>query len=158
MELLKKKMGFQGVIVSDALTMGGFRGWYPSALESEIQSFAAGMDVMLWPSYDYMDELEKRITSGEIPVERLDDAVSRVWALKERLGILHRLRPLLQPLTMKKRAFAASTAKRICEAAVTLVRDRQGALPLRLRRDKKLCSGRGRRRAGANPGRTARRS
>ena len=75
--LLKDEMGFKGVIVSDAMTMGGFRGWYPSRMEGEIQSFLAGVDVLLWPSYEYLDEVEKRIQEGRIPMERLDDAVAR---------------------------------------------------------------------------------
>jgi beta-N-acetylhexosaminidase len=93
---------------------------------------------MLWPSYGYMDELEKRITLGEIPVERLDEAAGRVWALKKRLGILSRDRPLLRKRTIRERAFAASTARKICEGAVTLVRDRKKTLPLRPVRDRKL--------------------
>ena len=51
--LLKNEMGFKGVIVSDAMVMGGFRDWYPDQLEGEIQSFLAGVDLMLWPSYSF---------------------------------------------------------------------------------------------------------
>jgi len=42
--LLKGELGFNGVIVSDAMVMGGFRGWYDNQLEGEIQSFLAGVD------------------------------------------------------------------------------------------------------------------
>jgi len=137
-DLLKGRMSFRGVIVSDALTMGGFRGWYPTQLESEIQAFVAGTDVMLWPSHAYLDELERRITSGQIPVERLDDAVSRIWALKGRLGILQDDRPLFRTLTGEEAAFAGSTARNVCEQAVTLVRDRRQMLPLSPARQNKV--------------------
>lgn len=136
--LLKGEMGFKGVVVSDALTMGGFGGYFPTRLEGEIQSFAAGVDILLWPSYEFMDTLEARINRGEISMARLDDAVQRVWALKERFGILDRHRPLLATLTAADKKQAEEAATAICDAAVTLVRDRTQALPLRLATDKKI--------------------
>src|SRR5690606_16334650 len=79
--LLKEQLGFQGVVVSDALIMGGFSGWYEPT-RAELECFKAGTDVLLWPSLDYFDNMEKAIERGEISMERLDDAVSRVWAMK----------------------------------------------------------------------------
>ncbi|MES1160949.1 MAG: glycoside hydrolase family 3 N-terminal domain-containing protein, partial [Bacteroidota bacterium] len=52
-DLLKGQMGFRGVVVSDAMVMGGFRGYFDSPLEGQVQSFLAGVDVLLWPSYAY---------------------------------------------------------------------------------------------------------
>ncbi|HVY73982.1 MAG TPA: glycoside hydrolase family 3 N-terminal domain-containing protein [Puia sp.] len=136
--LLKGEMGFKGVIISDAMVMGGFRGWYDSPLESEIESFKAGVDALLWPSYTYMDTLEARIRRGEIPMSRLDDAVQRVWALKERFGLLKKDHELIRPLTATEKAEAGQVARTICEKAVTLIRDREGALPLDPVKDKKV--------------------
>ncbi len=136
--LLKGEMGFKGVIVSDAMVMGGFRGWYDSPLESEIESFKAGVDVLLWPSYTYMDTLEARINRGEIPMERLDDAVQRVWALKERFGLLEKDRDLVRDMTDDEKEQARETSKTISEKAITLIRDRNNALPLNLQKDKRI--------------------
>ena len=136
--LLKGEMGFQGVIVSDAMVMGGFRGWYDRPLESEIESFKAGVDVLLWPSYDFMDTLEVRIKRGEIPMARLDDAVQRVQALKERFGLLKKDRGLICELTPLEKEEGNKTAKAICEKAITLIRDRNNALPLNPDKDKKI--------------------
>ena len=137
-DLLKGEMGFQGVIVSDAMMMGGFRGWYPTQLEGEIQSFRAGMDAMLWPAYEFMDEAEARINRGDIPLARLDDAVSRVWELKRKLGLLDPERLLVRDMTSAERQAAAADSRRITERAITLVRDRNHALPLDPARDKKI--------------------
>lgn len=137
-DLLKGEMGFQGVIVSDAMVMGGFRGWYDSSLESEIESFKAGVDVLLWPSYTYMDTLEVRIMRGQIPIARLNDAVRRVWALKERFGLLKKDREVIRELTPSEKAEGNKTARNICEKAVTLIRDRNKALPLNPEKDKKI--------------------
>lgn len=137
-DLLKGEMRFRGVIVSDAMVMGGFRGWYDSSLEGEIESFKAGVDVLLWPSYSYMDTLEARITRGIIPMSRLDDAVQRVWALKERFGLLKKDRVLFREITPIEKEEGDKTARTICEDAITLLRDRDGALPLDPVKDKKI--------------------
>jgi len=137
-DLLKGKMGFNGVIVSDAMVMGGFRGWYPTALEGEIQSFLAGTDVLLWPSYEYMDEMERRILKGEIPMQRLDDAVARIWALKNKLGLLAPKHEPIRPISEVEKTAAADASRNLCEHAVTLLRDREKALPLDPKKDKKI--------------------
>ncbi|MDD4921663.1 MAG: glycoside hydrolase family 3 N-terminal domain-containing protein [Bacteroidales bacterium] len=136
--LLKGELGFKGVIISDAMVMGGFRGWYDSSLESEIESFKAGVDIMLWPSYAYMDTLEARINRGVIPMERLNDAVQRAWALKERFGLLNKDKELIRDMTAAENAEANRTAKEICDKAITLLRDRNKALPLNPAKDKKI--------------------
>ena len=137
-DLLKGEMGFQGVIVSDAMIMGGFRGWYPTQMEGEIRSFLAGIDAMLWPAYEFMDEVEARIRRGEIPPERLDDAVGRVWEMKRKLGLFGPERPLVRDMTPPEKQAAADDSRRITETALTLVRDRGNALPLIPGRDKKI--------------------
>ena len=136
--LLKGKMRFQGVIISDAMVMGGFRGWFGNDMEGEIQSFKAGMDVLLWPDYGYLDEMEKRIKTGEVPMSRLDDAVRRIWALKERFGILKTNQPAIKTMTTQEAAFTTTAARNICEQSITLVRDRNNALPLDPAKDKKI--------------------
>lgn len=136
--LLKGELGFRGVIVSDAMVMGGFRGWYKDDLEGEIESFKAGVDVLLWPSYAFMDTLEARIDRGVIPVARLDDAVSRVWVLKERFGLLDKNHGLIREMSSEEKQAAASTSEEICEKAITLLRDRNKALPLNPDKDKKI--------------------
>lgn len=55
--LLKKEMGFDGVVVTDALGMGGFNGWYKTMDISQIESFKAGCDMMLWPSENYVKNM-----------------------------------------------------------------------------------------------------
>lgn len=137
-DLLKGELGFKGVVVSDAMMMGGFRGWYPTRMEGEIQSFLAGMDVMLWPAYEFMDEFEIRITRGKIPMDRLDDAVARVWEMKRRLGLFDPERILVREMTPKEKQEAPDDSRRITEQALTLVRDRKNALPLNPARDKKI--------------------
>lgn len=137
-DLLKKEMRFDGVVVSDAMTMAGFRGWYKNDLEGQVASFLAGVDILLWPSYEYMDTLEIRIRRGEIPMERLDDAVRRVWAMKERFGLLKKDRELIRSVSAEEKNEIRKTSKEITERSITLVRDDDHKLPLSLEKDKKI--------------------
>ncbi|MBQ8618979.1 MAG: glycoside hydrolase family 3 protein [Clostridia bacterium] len=127
-DLLKGEMGFEGVVVTDALDMGGFGGWYPTREQAEIESFKAGCDMMLWPSEGYVDRLVAAVESGEVPMERLDDAVSRILRLKEKLGLFKR--PSLRPLTDEDRAFVRGVQRRTADASITLLRDEIGLFPM----------------------------
>lgn len=84
-KLLKQKLGFGGVVVSDALDMGGILRWIYEQDEAEIKCFEAGCDMLLWPQLRVIDNIEKRIKSGEIPMSRLDDAVSRILDMKSKI-------------------------------------------------------------------------
>ena len=123
--LLKEKLGFKGVVVTDALCMGGFTG--ADGLENQVRSFAAGNDMLLWPDIEYMDLVEEKILDGEIPMERLDDAVERVLAMKEKLGILDG--------SFKSKTYdeekANEIARRISEKGLTLIQNDLGVIPCR---------------------------
>ncbi len=121
--LLKQKLGFKGVVVTDALCMGGFVG--KGGLENQARSFAAGNDMMLWPDIEYMDLVEEKILSGEIPMERLDDAVTRILALKEKLGILD---GSFEPRTYDEEK-ATQVSQKISEKGLTLVQNELGVVP-----------------------------
>lgn len=129
-KLLKEEMGFGGVVVSDALNMGGFNGWYPSRARSEIECFKAGCDMMLWPSSGYVDNMIEAIGSGYIEESRLDDAVSRILQMKEKLGLFEKKEELPRTLTEPEKCFVADTQQKTAEKSITLVRDHAGIFPL----------------------------
>lgn len=137
-QLLKGEMGFEGIVISDALNMGGLQSYYPTPVETQIQAFKAGTDLMLWPSLAYFDALEQRIRSGEIPLQRLDDAVRRVWAVKHRFGLLDGRANAPVPYDPAQRQAAQAVAQRIAQASITLVRDTPALLPLQSTAARKL--------------------
>ncbi|UKI37956.1 MAG: hypothetical protein L6V93_08075 [Clostridiales bacterium] len=57
--LLKTKWVFKGIVVTDALGMGGINGWYESRERTEIEAFKAGCDMMLWPTENYVENMKK---------------------------------------------------------------------------------------------------
>jgi beta-N-acetylhexosaminidase len=136
--LLKGELGFKGVVISDALNMAGLQNYYPTFLETEIQSFKAGIDLLLWPDLAYFDELERRVKSGEVPMARLDDAVSRVWALKRRLGLLDAVYHGTADYSAEQHQASEKTATSVAEASLTLLRQAPGELPLRKEKTPKL--------------------
>jgi beta-N-acetylhexosaminidase len=135
--LLKKEMGFNGVVVTDALDMGGFNGWYKTIQESEIESFKAGCDMMLWPTPDYVDNMTQAIENGYISIERLDDAVSRILTMKEKLGLFENNNHYIK-LSKEDKKFIAETQKKVAENSITLIRDKGKFFPLNPEKTKRI--------------------
>jgi len=130
MDLLKDEMGFKGVIVTDALNMGGIAGYYENQLETEIASFKAGSDILLWPQIEFIDTLEARILRKEISIDRLNDAVSRVWNLKKQLGLFDSNYRLIDQLSNQEFTDNNNTAYEIAEKSLTLISDKNTLLPI----------------------------
>lgn len=123
-DLLKGELGFKYAVMSDALCMNGFRSIYCDQEKSEIECFKAGVDLMLWPSAGYPEALEKAIESGEISIDRLDDAVYRILLMKYEMGLFGN-----KSFKTDGMDGVYTLDKRIAESAVTLVRDRTNFLP-----------------------------
>ena len=123
-KLLREELGFKGVTVTDALVMGGFCG--TKAVDNTVKSFLAGNDCLLWPAYEYIDEMEKRILSGEIDESILDAAVERIWNLKAEYGILDGD----LPESDEDLEFFTDRVKDTSEKCLTLVSNSHNIIPL----------------------------
>ncbi len=75
-DLLKGELGFKGAVVTDALIMGGMS--TGDLVKETVQAFKAGADLLLWPPVEAAEAIEKAIENGEIPMERLEDALARI--------------------------------------------------------------------------------
>ncbi len=129
-DLLKNELGFEGIIVSDALNMGGFSGWFNTRGQAEIEAFKAGNDMLLWPTEDYVENMEKALASGEVSMERLDEAVARILTVKEKYGLLAAQEGCFHDITQEDAAFIANTQRSCSEQGITLVRDYANRFPL----------------------------
>ncbi|MFC6886830.1 glycoside hydrolase family 3 protein, partial [Actinomadura yumaensis] len=131
--LLRRDLGYQGVIVTDSLQMAGAREKYGDSA-TPVRAVNAGADQLLMPPSlprAYKAVL-KAARSGKIPAKRIDEAVTRILRLKEARGLFRDAR------ADPKRAAAAigtgaskATARRVAEHAVTLVRNDRDLLPLK---------------------------
>lgn len=139
--LLREKLGFNGLIVSDATPMAGFGDWGPRE-ETIPQAIIAGCDVILFsddPNADLM-YLVKAVADGRLSQERVDEAVTRVLALKAALG-LHQER---DPLSLSRaevimaRSQSKETTRQVTARVPTLVKDTAKLLPLSPARHKRV--------------------
>ncbi len=129
-DLLKNELGFEGIVVSDALNMGGFAGWFDTRGQAEIEAFKAGNDMLLWPTEEYVQNMERALATGEVSMERLDEAVCRILTVKEKYGLLTPHRSGFHDITEEEAAFISNTQTECAQQSITLVRDLAGRFPL----------------------------
>ena len=87
-DLLRKELHFKGVIMTDDLDMAGLAN-FVSQEEAAFQVILAGNDLILGSSYQtQIPYLLKKISSGELTEERIDESVRRILTWKYDLGLL----------------------------------------------------------------------
>ena len=89
--LLREELGFNGIIVTDALTMKGVSENMESA-EIALAAYKAGVDILLKPGdiIASIDRLEEAMNSGECDIEELNERVRKTLRLKAQFGMLER--------------------------------------------------------------------
>lgn len=141
--LLRKKLGFNGLIVTDSTCMVGFscamkrEKAVPYAIEAGCDMFLFNKD--LDEDYNYMLEGYKQ---GILSEQRLDEAITRILATKAALGLHKKAKNEIVPneatLNILKNEEHVKWAKNSADKAVTLVKDTAGILPLSPRKTKKV--------------------
>ena len=128
--LLRGEVGFQGLIVTDDMNMGGVAG-YVKRQERTVACIAAGCDMLLFPKLpdDYVTLVEA-VRSGALPEARVDDAVHRILAFKARMN-LHTGQLFGPAVTAQEQQTFAKASRQIAATAVVKVRDLHGTLPIR---------------------------
>ncbi|MEM8599592.1 MAG: glycoside hydrolase family 3 N-terminal domain-containing protein [Bacteroidota bacterium] len=140
-EVLRERMGFEGLIVTDALNMGGAtQAFGPDELA--IRAVEAGADVLTYP-HDVRavrDAILTAVQTGRLSQERVEASARRVLAAKARAG-LHTRPPQVSldavdtvVATRRHYDLAANVATR----SVTLARDARRAVPLPVDRQRVL--------------------
>jgi len=136
-DLLRKQLDFKGLVVTDAMEMGGINlHWWSG--EAAVRALEAGADMVLLPPFPdaVRSAIVRGVESGELPAARLEDAVRRVLQAKARLGLQRAVAPpALADLPERFAPVADSVrAGEVSAAAVTLLRDRREVLPLDARK------------------------
>ena len=87
-DLLRKELHFKGVIMTDDFDMAGIAD-FVSQDEAAFQVIVAGNDLILGSSYQtQIPYLLKKISSGDLTEERIDESVRRILTWKYDLGLL----------------------------------------------------------------------
>lgn len=131
-DVLRDQSGFEGVIFTDAMTMGAIVNRY-GAGEAAVLALEAGADIILFPAgvTAVIDALTAAVQSGRLSEARIDVSVRRMLELKARAGV-HRGRLVdleaVDEIVGRREhtAFADTAAQR----SITLPRDRDSLIPL----------------------------
>lgn len=134
-DLLKHRLGFQGLVVTDALDMASLTHLYAGSIgRAAVDAFKAGNDVLIIPAdldASYKAMLQA-VHSGEIPQSQLDASVLKILKAKASVGLNRtRLVDLNQLTTVVGRPENIAIGQRIADDAITLVRDNGKVLPLK---------------------------
>ena len=151
-DILRGDMGFDGVIVSDALDMAAIADNF--SVEDTLRlTIGAGVDMLILPAVkdtdmfrlteEYVDTAVALVESGEIPEERINESVLRILKLKKKYGLLEQtdFAATDERIAAAKAGVGSAehreTERQICEKALTLLRNENEAFPLRVKAGEK---------------------
>ena len=127
--LLREEMGFEGVIVTDAITMGALSTMC-SEEEKLIRMIHAGNDLLLCVNLKAHETICNAVKDGRIPMKRIDESCERVLNLKEKMGLFDgtfeetaEIEDIVKETTKVNR--------KIAEKSITMVRNRTNIVPVK---------------------------
>jgi beta-glucosidase-like glycosyl hydrolase len=134
--LLRNELGYQGIIITDALGMEGVAAGNQNVA---LEAYKAGADILLMPEHDFetIDALDKAFARGELDEAGLDERVRKVLQLKQRSGMFDTgFSPLVDIASLDsvtRRPATDELIQTICDRSMTVVKGRLRR-PLDLRR------------------------
>ena len=130
--LLREELGFDGLIVTDALNMAALADFWDDD-EIAVMALEAGADVLLMPGDlpEAYDGVLEAVQSGEISEQRIDESVLRILQAKYDRGLFHD--PYSDPEQVDEIVGAEAhraLEREATERSLTLVRDEDELLPI----------------------------
>ncbi len=141
-DILKGELGFKGVVTTDEITMGGIISKF-EVKDACTMAINAGCDLVLLRDEgglidDVIPGVVEAVKSGVIPMERIDDAVTRTLSVKYDYGFFDK--PQILDTSKASEGIddpkVAQIAKLSAKRAINVIRDRNNVLPVS--KDKKL--------------------
>jgi beta-N-acetylhexosaminidase len=127
-DLLRGRLGFRGVAMTDDLSMKGITGRMGQP-EAAVRAVEAGCDIILIVACDVQDAVQAAlldaVRSGRLSEARIDESVRRILSLKVRYGLFA---PRRGDLSVVGSAEHQALARRVSQAAITAVQG--NGLPL----------------------------
>ncbi len=129
-DVLKGELGFRGFLISDWQAVDQLDPDFATAVAASIN---AGLDMVMVP-YDYrrfIDTLTTVVARGDVPMSRIDDAVSRILSVKFALGLFDAPAGDAPDLALVGAAEHRALAREAARRSLVLLQNDNGALPLR---------------------------
>lgn len=123
--ILRDSLGFKGLVVTDALDMGGVVSRY-GAGEAAVLAFVAGADLLLQPSdpREAINALTAAVAAGRVSMTRLDESLRKILEIKRRLGLFRRRTVALEYIpTVVGSAEHQIIARDVAARSIVLARD-----------------------------------
>jgi len=133
-DLLRKELGFQGVIVSDWEDIKRLHDRHNVAAtprQAVVMAVNAGIDMSMVPTdFSFYDLLLEAVKLKEVPMSRIDDAVKRILVLKYKLGLFDN--PYAEPAAKANfgKPEYQTLALDAAREAMTLLKNKNNVLPL----------------------------
>ncbi|HEX7051393.1 MAG TPA: glycoside hydrolase family 3 protein [Longimicrobiales bacterium] len=130
-ELLRREMGFEGLIVTDGLMMDAIQRGRTMG-EIAVQAVRAGVDILLMPpsTEEAIDALVAAVEAGELDPARIDASVRRILEAKAAAGLDRERLVDVESLPARLGVPAHEAwAEQVAERSLTLVRDWAGVVP-----------------------------
>ncbi len=133
--LLKGELGFEGCLISDAMSMVGTSVMCPPDRLS-IEFIKNGGDMLLFPLERDYGYLLGAVQSGEITIERLKDAVRRILRMKAQVRLFEDQAAIAASIEVS--GDINEVAQEIADKAITVIRNSQNLIPLSLPKGSKF--------------------
>ena len=131
-DILKTKLGFDGVVITDAMRMGGIVKNY-SDKYALFETINAGSDIII-QNMDLkrsIDHIEKAVLNGIISEDRINISALKVLKMKQKLGLHNnRMISMKDTYTQVGRQKNFKSAAEMAQRSITLVVDKNNLLPL----------------------------
>ncbi len=131
-EVLKGELGFEGFLISDYNAIDALPGDYRGDIR---QSINAGMDMVMVPERyrEFFTTLKSLVEAREVPLARIDDAVTRILRVKLAMGLLDEGRSQLTDRKLHASFGSAehrAVARRAVRQSLVLLKNEKRVLPL----------------------------
>ncbi len=139
-KVLREEMGFEGLIITDALNMKGVSGKEESG-NAELKAFLAGNDILLMPKdlTQAKNKLAKAYYSGLISEERLEESVKKILAAKYKSGLYNYQAVALDGLVEDLNSLDNDVIyEEAIEAAITVVKNKFDLIGIKNLENKKI--------------------
>jgi len=133
-DVLRKELGFQGVVVSDwedIIRLHTRHNIAPTPRAAVVLAVNAGVDMSMVPSdFSFFTLLKEAVQKGEVPMSRIDEAVRRILLLKLKVGLFDNAYPEQTAAANFGRPEYQTLALQAAREAMTLLKNDGDVLPL----------------------------